>query len=144
MRRRNVWNYVVMLAGLLLLAGGLVLIKLSDDPQGVLLVLPYVCIGVGCGAFGHGMGEILSRAATKKHPEIQKQIEIEQTDERNVAISNRAKAKAYDVMLFVFAALMLAFALMQVALAATLLLVFAYLLVVGLGVYYRCKFEKEM
>ncbi|MEA4889917.1 MAG: hypothetical protein VB070_10685 [Clostridiaceae bacterium] len=43
----------------------------------------------------------------KNNPEIQKQIEIEKNDERNVAMMNRAKAKAYDIMTFVFGALML-------------------------------------
>ncbi len=39
---------------------------------------------------------------------------------------------------------MISFALMGVDLAPLLLLVFAYLLVVGYSVYYRIKLEKEM
>jgi hypothetical protein len=106
--------------------------------------LPYVCIGLGCGIFGHGMGEIISRRAVKNHPDIKKQIQIDKQDERNVTIGNRAKAKAYDMMIFIFGALMLAFALMGIDTAAVLLLVIAYLFVVGYGIYYRCKFDKEM
>ena len=106
--------------------------------------LPYVCIGLGCGIFGHGMGEIINRRAIKNHPDVEKQMKIDRQDERNVAIGNRAKAKAYDMMIFVFGALMLAFVLMGVDLVAVLLLVFAYLFVVGYGIYYRCKFDKEM
>ena len=90
------------------------------------------------------MGELLSRSVTKRNPELQKQIGIEQRDERNVTISNRAKARAYDMMIYVFGALMISFSLMGVELRAILLLVFAYLFVVGWGVYYRCRFEKEM
>ena len=90
------------------------------------------------------MGELLSRSVAKRNPALQKQIEIEQRDERNAAISNRAKARAYDMMIYVFGALMISFSLMGVELRAILLLAFAYLFVVGWGVYYRCRFEKEM
>ena len=71
-------------------------------------------------------------------------MEIEQRDERNIAIADRAKGKAFDMMTFVFGALMLAFALMSVDLPAVLLLVFAYLFVHGYAIYYRCRYEKEM
>ena len=130
--------------GILLAAIGFVLLRRYADSQGVMAVLPFVCIGVGCGAFGHGMGGMLSRKALKGSPDLQKQLEIEQKDERNIAISNSAKGKAFDIMLFVYGALMLSFALMQVDLAAILLFVFCYLLVLGCSIYYRVKYEKEM
>lgn len=124
--------------GVLLFVLGFFLLR-----QDLALPLPYVCIGVGCGLFGHGMGDILSRKATEKYPEIQKQIEIEQKDERTVAIANMAKAKAFDAMLFLFGALMLSYALMRADLAVILLLVAAYLFIVGYYVYFQCKFTKE-
>lgn len=137
-------NYVVVIIGLLLLGTGLYFVKTIDDPQGIMQALPYVCIGVGCGLFGQGMGGILSQKAMQNHPEIQKQMDIEKNDERNIAIANRAKGKAFDIMTFVFGALMLAFALMGVDMVATLLLVFAYLFVHGYAIYYRCKYNEEM
>lgn len=137
-------NIVLTVLGVLLVAGGLFMLRGAAGSQGVLLTLSYLCIGLGCGMFGHGMGELLSRSVVKRNPALQKQIEIEQRDERNTAISNRAKARAYDMMIYVFGALMISFSLMGVELRAILLLVFAYLFVVGWGVYYRCRFEKEM
>lgn len=136
--------YVVAAIGLLLLAAGLCLVKTVADPQGIMLALPYVCIGIGCGLLGHGMANVISQKAIEKNPDIQKQKDIEVNDERNIAIGNRAKAKAFDVMTFVFSALMLTFALMNIGLAAVLLFVFAYLFVQGCAIYYRCKYEKEM
>ncbi|MFK7697603.1 hypothetical protein ACI5FR_32875, partial [Paenibacillus sp. HJGM_3] len=59
-------------------------------------------------------------------------------------IANRGKAKAYDMMVFVFGALILALALMGVDLTVVLLLVFAYLFTIGYGTYYRFKYYKEM
>ena len=71
-------------------------------------------------------------------------IEIEQKDERNIALSNQAKAKAYDMMIFVFGAVMVSYALMGLDLVAILMLVTAYLFVVGYGIFCRCKLDKEM
>ena len=130
--------------GLALLALGLYLVKTTNATEGILLTLPYVFVGIGSGLLGQGMGGVIERRVLKKNPEILKQKEIEVNDERNQQISNRAKAKAYDVMVFVFGALMVAFALMGMDMVAVLLLVFAYLFVVGSAVYYRVKFEKEL
>lgn len=105
---------------------------------------PYISVGIGCGLFGHGVGGVLGRLALRNSPNIEKQMEIEQKDERNIAIRGRAKGKAFDLMVYVFSALMISFAIMGVDFAAVLLLVFAYLLVIASFVYRLIKFEKEM
>jgi hypothetical protein len=120
------------------------MLRTAQSGLGVLRSLPYVLIGLGCGSFGHGTGELIGRLALKNSPDVARKAEIEKNDERYIAVASRAKAKAFDIMIFVFGALMLAFALMGVDLAATLLLVAAYLFVVGCGIYYRCKYDKEM
>ncbi len=137
-------GYVIVMIGILLLGSGLYFVKTISNPQGIMLTLPYVCIGIGSGLFGHGMGSILSRRAMQNNPQMRKQMEIEQNDERNIAIANRAKGKAFDMMTFVFGALMISFALMGADLAAVLLLVSAYLFVHGYALYCRCRYEKEM
>jgi hypothetical protein len=130
--------------GFFLLVLGFYLVKTISSPAGIMQALPYLCIGVGCGIAGHSIGNFISRKALKNSPELRRQMEIDKKDERNVIIANSAKAKAYDRMIFIYGALMLSFALMGVDMAAVLLLVFAYLLVVGFGLYYRFKLEKEM
>ncbi len=142
--RKETLSYVVAGIGAALLAAGLVLLKMADAQQGIMLVLPYVLIGLGCGAFGHGIGDVMSNRLIKDDPKLKRQIEIEQRDERNVMISNQAKAKAYDMMLYVFGALMIAYALMSVNMAAVLLLVAAYLLVVCISIFYMNKYQNEM
>lgn len=144
MKNKNIVDYISTTIGVILLVAGLFLVKTLVNSQGILRALPYVFVGIGCGAFGHGMGNIISRKAIKNSPDVQKQIEIDRNDERNITIANRAKAKAYDMMTFVFGALMLSFALMGIDMVAVLLLVFAYLFVEFYGVYYRCKYDKEM
>lgn len=128
----------------MLLAAGLIMVKTLSEPQEIMRALPYVIIGIGCGIFGQGMGNIISIKSVKNNPDILKKIEIEKKDERNIALTNRWKAKAYDMMIFVYGALMIAFALMGIDIIATLLLAFAYLFVNFYGVYYLSKFNKEM
>lgn len=133
---------VFVVVGLLLAAVGFVLLREMPEAWGG--PLPYLCLGVGAGAFGWGSGELLKQRALQGDPALEKQLEIEARDERNVALANRAKARAFDAMLYVFGALMLAFALMKADLTLILLLVGAYLLVVGISVYYYIRYDKEM
>ena len=136
--------YYLSVFGFILLGLGLYLSKTIIEPEGIMRALPYVCIGLGCGILGHGVGEIISYKALKNSPDIRKQINIEKLDERNVLITSRAKAKAYDMMVFIFGALMLTFALMRIDMIAILLLVFAYLFIIAYGLYYRYKLNKKL
>lgn len=143
MKPRN-WNWLALGTGLLLLAAGLLALKWAPARQGALVALPYVCIGLGCGAFGGGFGGLINRKVLRDNPRLQKQLAIEQNDERNIALSNRAKAKAFDAMLYLFGACLIAFSLMGGPLFATLALVAAYLLTIGLLIFYLNKYHKEM
>lgn len=137
-------NFATAVMGIVLLLCGFYLLKGVESPNEFLIKLPYICIGFGCGIFGHGMGNLIADKAISRDSHAQKLIEIEKNDERNIAISNRANSKAYNIMTFVFGALMVSFALMGVDLIPILLLVFAYLFVHGCAIYYRLKYEKEM
>lgn len=141
---KTILSYLITVAGIAILAVGVYFIKTIEAPQGLLRALPYICVGLGAGMFGHGMGEIMLRYAMKHNPAAAKQLEIEKNDERNLAIANRAKAKAYDMMIFVFGALITALALMNLDLTVVVLLVFAYLFILVYNSYYRFKYFKEM
>jgi Flp pilus assembly protein TadB len=107
-------------------------------------VLPYICFGLGCAILGHGIGEIIVRHAMNNNPAAAKQLEIDKKDERNLAIANRAKAKAYDMMSFMFGALILSIALMGIDILLVFLMVFTYLFILVYNSYYRFKYNKEM
>lgn len=132
--------YVFAILGFAVFAAGLLLVKTAGESN----IAPYLCIGFGSGIFGHGVGEILSRRAAKKAPEAARQREIEENDERNVALRDKAQAKAYNIMLPVFGALFIAFALMGVELRVVLLLIAAYIFVCASSIYNRIKLEREM
>ena len=141
---RTVKDSLMIAVGIILLAAGAFLLKTVENPQGVMQALPYICLGCGCGVFGGGIGNLTGRKILEKNPEAKKLKEIEEKDERNRFIGYRAKAKAYDVMISVFGALILVFTMMGMEPAPILMMVCAYLFVVGYGIYYRIKFEKTL
>lgn len=143
MKKKTI-NWLMIIGGLILVAVGIFIIKTHPDVDGIMRTLPYICIGVGCGVFGHGLGNWLADKAAAKAPDDAKRIEIETKDERNVMIANQAKAKAYDSMVFIFGDLMIVLALLNIDMVVVLMLVSCYLLVVGISIYYRIKYEKEM
>ena len=104
----------------------------------------YVFIGLGCTIFGYGIGKICTMQAEKADPKMAKRNLINKNDERNVAVRNKAKAKAYDIMVYIFAALQIAFGLMGVGLPVIIILNVAYFSVIGFEIYYFRKLNKEM
>ena len=130
---------MVSARGLLVWAGGFWLV-MGDGRRS----RAYVCIGLGCGMFGYGAGELIAGRVLKGAAELQRQMEIDRQDERNVAIADRAKSRAFDLMTFLCGALMVSFALMGVELAAVLRLVAAYLFIHGYALYWRLRYDKEM
>ena len=116
-RRRQGW--MLFLAGLLLLAGAWLLLRLLPGLDTTpWRAVPFLCLGVGCGLFGGGTGELLAVQA--------------------------AKAKGYDVMTFAFGAMLLFSVLMEADLALTLVMVAVYLFIQFYSLWWRFKLEKEM
>ncbi len=141
MKKSKIKSAIITVIGLILSVAGILAVTLFDLGTHA---APYVCIGLGCGLFGQGLGELITRWSEKKYPEITRQREIEENDERNIALRDKAQAKAYRIMMFVFGSLTIAFALMNVELRVILLLVAAYLYICGCSVYFSVKFRKEM
>ena len=137
-------NIGLSLLGFVLIGVGIYMIWTVSDPQGIMRALPFLLVGFGCGIFGHGLGDLLAKKAVQSDPAMARQLEIAQTDERNVMIGSMAKAKGYDMMTYVFGALMVAFALMGAPWTVIIPMVIAYLFVHGYAIYFRVKLEKEM
>ena len=134
---------IIMFSGLILLIAGLCFIKIFTEPQGFMRTLPYLCIGIGCGLFSHGLSKIINKRALKKDPVLAKQMEIEINDERNIEHANLSKAKGFTMMTYVFSALLLVYAFMGVSPKILLPFVIAYLFVQFYALYHRLKIDKE-
>ena len=137
-------SIICTIFGFFLLVVGAIIGKETRGVEGFMEVLPYISIGIGAGIFGQNSGELIKRASLKNSPEEAKRLEIEAKDERNMALEAKAKAKAYELMIFVFGALMLAFGLMEVDMIVVISMVIAYLFVAGSSIYFRFQYEKEM
>lgn len=137
-------NLVYSVIGFAILALGAILAKFTRNDQGIMQILSYILIGIGAGVFGQNIGNTFNIIAMRKAPQVAKQKEIDENDERNITITNKAKAKAYDFMVMLFGALMLAFALMQVEWTVFLGIVIVYLFVVFSNIYFMSKYNKEM
>lgn len=144
MKKNKTKDLLIAFAGVLLIGIGLYLIKAIDDSHTVMKILPYLCLGLGCGLFGYGLGEVISKKAIESDPKLAKQIEIDTKDERNVMIGNMAKAKGFDMMLYIYSALLLTFALMGITFTVIIPMVVAYLFVIGYSIYHRSKIEKSL
>lgn len=137
-------NYIIAAGGLEAAVIALLMYKFIDSPGTALKIIICFLIGAGCIVFGHGVDKLLTEQALKNDPDVQRELAIAETDERNVMIRNKAKAKAFDVMRYVLGALLLAFGFMGIDIAFLLLFAAAYIFVIGTGVFLQYKYEKEM
>ncbi|PJI10359.1 hypothetical protein CUB90_12700 [Clostridium sp. CT7] len=71
-------------------------------------------------------------------------VKKEEKDERNIAIDDRAKAKAFDVTGIVFGILIIIYTFMKYNLLMVLLACAAYLFIFITYMFYFGKFHKEM
>lgn len=145
MKSKNIGMYMLYsLIGFIIMAGGAILGKNFREAEGILQALPYILIGIGAGILGQNLGTVFNIIAAKKDPQLAKRKEIEEKDERNIIIRNKAKAKAYDLMIMVFGTLMLALGMLEANWTIIIALVVSYLFVAAANVYYLNKFNKEM
>lgn len=63
-------SLIISFIGIVSIAGGLLLIKTLENPNEFILTLSYICIGVGCGVFGHGMGNFVAIKTVQNNAEI--------------------------------------------------------------------------
>lgn len=139
----NIKNTLLWIAGIALLVAGIVFSVLTLNTY-TPSPLPFVCIGIGSGILGAIIGKTLQHRKLKNNADYEAYVEIEQHDERNIAVSNRARAKAFTLSIYFYAALMLALLLLQVNYVAILLLVGVYLATILSYVFFFNKYNKEM
>ncbi len=129
---------ILLAAGIVLLALSLLLDGRVSDTLGGMLC------GVGSGLLAMSGSTLLNLRHEAKHPEMARRHDIEQRDERNVAIRNRAKAVSGEALQWaVLAAAWLSIGLdapLWVPLAATGVFVAKSVLELYLIVHY----EREM
>ncbi len=138
-------NKVLLGLGIVLMLGSAAILLFAQSKGWPTSVSSYLFFPLWLGwmLLCHALGDIFGKRAAKKHPETARRVAIEQEDERNIAIANKAKAKAYDSMLYAYSALVVLLAVMGVGIVPVLLLLTGYLSVVGLNIYWLNRYRKE-
>ena len=137
-------NILLSFLGVVLVALGLYIYQKTLGMDKTVVVIPYIFIAIGCGILGHFTGNLIQYYSTKNNEELKRQIEIEKNDERNVLIAEKSKAKAYDLMIYLFAAMLIIFSLMGADKLQILVLVSIYLSLQIYALYWKSKFESRM
>ena len=137
-------EWFLTFVGIGLVVVGFLLHKYSLSTDKMIVTIPYIFIGVGCGIFGHFMDNLIKYFSTKNHKELERQIQIDKNDERNILIAEKSKAKAYDLMIYLFASMLIIFSLMGVDKLAIIMIVAIYRSIQIYALYWRSKFENKM
>lgn len=137
-------NLVFALFGLALIVLGIFAhMNGASDEKGIVAIY-YLLIGIGCGIFSHFTGNIISYFSLRNNEALMRQIEIEKKDERNIVIAEKSKSKAYDLMTYLFAAMLIMFSLMGADKLQIVIVVAVYLSIQIYALYWRSKFESIM
>lgn len=135
---------LLSLLGIGLVGIGFMLYKNSMNTDDIWLRLPYLLIGIGCGICGHYAGNLLKSLSISNNEALKKQMQIEQKDERNILIAEKSKAKAYDLMRYLWAGMLIIFSIMDVDKYIIFVLVTLYLVMHIYALYWRFKYENKM
>lgn len=137
-------EWFLTFVGIGLVVVGFLLHKYSLSTDKMIVTIPYIFIGVGCGIFGHFMDNLIKFFSTKNHKELERRIQIDKNDERNILIAEKSKAKAYDLMIYLFVSILIILSLMGVDKLAIIMIVAIYLSIQIYALYWRSKFESKM
>ena len=137
-------EWFLTFVGIGLVVVGFLLHKYSLSTDKMIVTIPYIFIGVGCGIFGHFMDNLIKYFSTKNHKELERRIQIDKNDERNILIAEKSKAKAYDLMIYLFVSILIILSLMGVDKLAIIMIVAIYLSIQIYALYWRSKFENKM
>ena len=119
--RKQIKSYIFY-AGVAAFALGLLLRSLFPVANGAMQSLSFVLIGFGSGIIGVGIATLFRQRILMEHPEKAKQQEIDEKDERNVRLREKAGYATWYITMFVLAALSMAFVVMNLAIACWLTL----------------------
>lgn len=139
MKKNKIMIHIIwMIAGGLLIASGLFL--LDDRTKNI----AGLCIGVGSSITAINLINLVFYRYYKKHPELEKQGEIDARDERNISINRKAKSKAFDLTIKLLAAVPFLLILLDQPLWMILSVIGFYLLAYGIQFYYIIRYSNEM
>ncbi len=137
---KKTFYIVVMVVCVLFIATGLLLrfTPYSYRP------LEGFLIGVGMGCFFAAFTHYLNKVREEHNPNLKRANEIDLSDERNVMIRNRAKAKSADIIQWILIIISMLSILFNAPIYFTGIIVLIYLIKTILDFYFIGYFAKRM
>ena len=136
------WNYLAAAGGATLLLVSAVCTRIEYF-ETQWRALPWLCFGIGVGLLSFAVSQIITRRVYRTHPELARQEGISARDERNVALGNAAKARAFALFSIGFPWILMIFALLELETLPLLVLIGFYLLVEIVFLAARVRLERE-
>ena len=121
--------------GIIIFVVGLLLKFLIPESKGVLKALPFVLTGFGAGIIGVGVVNIIRKRLIDNNPQKAKLYEINEKDERNIRLREKAGYTTWYTTHFVLAANSLAFVVLNYKFAAFYSLGALFIHIIRLFVY---------
>lgn len=139
MKNNQKVNVILIIAGILLIIlGGFGINLYNENIAGL-------CIGLGAALASLNVSFIVgNRMYSKQPPKLKRQREIEASDERFIAIRNKAKAEAYDKLIYIMVAVPFVMIIFSLPLWMILAVIAFYVFGYGLQLYYIMRYNKIM
>lgn len=103
-----------------------------------------IMMGLGAGLVGAAASQLTAIRIYTKNPKLLNKKLIEVTDERNLAIKNKAKSKVYDIYNLIFPMMIFVLVIANVNFILTGTILAIYGLRIILLIVYTNKYNKEM
>ncbi|MCL2492496.1 MAG: hypothetical protein FWF33_00430 [Clostridiales bacterium] len=110
---KSKFRSVILYVGIAVFAVGLLLTFIFSDASGTMSSVAAVLCGIGAGWIGAGVAFMIRGRRLKDDPERAKRLEIEEKDERNIHIREKAGYIMWFISLIMIAALMLTFRILD-------------------------------
>ena len=133
----------ILQMGIIVFVVGILLKFLFPASDGALHTLPFVLNGFGAGIVGVGVVTVLRKKVIDNDPQKAKQYEINEKDERNIRIREKAGYATWYTTLFVLSAVSLIFVVLEYNVACFISLGALFIHIISLFVYIR-KYDKKI
>ena len=121
--------------GIIIFAVGLLLKILIPASDGALHSLPFVLSGFGSGIIGVGVANILRKRTLDNDPQKAKQYEINENDERNIRIREKAGYATWYTTLLMLSVISLTFVVLDYKVVCFISLGALFIHIISLYVY---------
>ena len=121
--------------GIIIFAVGLLLKFTIPASDGALQTLPFVLTGFGAGIIGVGVLNISRKKMIDNDPQKAKQYEINEKDERNIQIREKAGYATWYTTLFMLSAISLTFVVLDLKIAGFIMLGALFIHIISLFSY---------